>query len=105
MADETISGADYVDVTKIDSKEMNKIAATHVISQEPYDAVSHNTNIGDPAFIGSGILIGLNSAISIFVKSFLAWGFIGPLLVHYSFRIGKAPISDDPKWSPDDALP
>jgi len=74
MADEKISSADYVDVTNIDSKKINeKIAATHVISQKPYDAVSHNTNIGDPAFIGSGILIGLNSAISIFVRSFLAW--------------------------------
>ena len=32
-----------------------------------------------PAFIGSGMLIGLNSAISMFVGSFLAWGLIGPV--------------------------
>jgi len=53
-----------------------------------------------PAFIGSGILIGLNSAISMFVGSFLAWGLIGPLLVHYGVCIGKAPMPDDPKWGP-----
>jgi hypothetical protein len=53
-----------------------------------------------PAFIGSGMLIGLNSAISMFAGSFLAWGLIGPLLVHYGECIGVATMPDDPKWSP-----
>lgn len=44
-----------------------------------------------PAFIGSGMLIGLNSAISMFT---------GPLLVHYGECIGEATIPDNPKWSP-----
>ncbi|KAJ9136585.1 OPT superfamily oligopeptide transporter [Pleurostoma richardsiae] len=50
-----------------------------------------------PAFIGSGMLIGLNSALSMFAGSFLAWGFIGPLLIHYGECIGLSE-SDDPKW-------
>jgi hypothetical protein len=53
-----------------------------------------------PAFIGSGMLIGLNSAISLFAGSVLAWGLIGPLLVHYGVCIGKAAGGDDPKWAP-----
>ncbi|KAK3328775.1 OPT oligopeptide transporter protein-domain-containing protein [Apodospora peruviana] len=51
-----------------------------------------------PAFIGSGILIGLNPAISMFVGSLLAWGLIGPLLVHYGECIGKDLSDGDPRW-------
>lgn len=51
-----------------------------------------------PAFIGSGMLIGLNSAISMFFGSFLAWGVIGPLLVHYGECIGVAYDPEDPIW-------
>ncbi|KAL1844970.1 hypothetical protein VTK73DRAFT_1415 [Phialemonium thermophilum] len=51
-----------------------------------------------PAFIGSGILIGLNPAISMFLGSLLAWGLIGPLLVHYGECIGIQLAPDDPKW-------
>jgi uncharacterized oligopeptide transporter (OPT) family protein len=52
-----------------------------------------------PAFIGSGILIGLNSAISMFAGSVLAWGLIGPLLVHYGECIGKQIGDDDTVWA------
>ncbi|KAL3418201.1 oligopeptide transporter [Phlyctema vagabunda] len=52
-----------------------------------------------PAFIGSGMLIGLNSALSMFAGSFLAWGVIGPTLVHYGECIGKQTHPDDPDWS------
>jgi len=51
-----------------------------------------------PAFIGSGILIGLNPAISMFVGAVTAWGLIGPLLVHYGECIGTQLEPDDPKW-------
>ncbi|KAK4465067.1 OPT oligopeptide transporter protein-domain-containing protein [Cladorrhinum samala] len=51
-----------------------------------------------PAFIGSGILIGLNPAISMFGGAVLAWGLIGPLLVHYGECIGRQIEPDDPKW-------
>lgn len=34
-----------------------------------------------PAFIGSGILVGLNTSISFFMGSVIAWGIIGPALV------------------------
>lgn len=51
-----------------------------------------------PAFIGSGMLIGLNSAVSMFIGSFLAWGLIGPVLVHYGECIGKQVEPDDPHW-------
>lgn len=50
-----------------------------------------------PAFIGSGILIGLNPAISMFFGSLSAWAIIGPALVHYGECIG-VPAADDPKW-------
>jgi OPT family oligopeptide transporter len=51
-----------------------------------------------PAFIGSGILIGLNPAISMFLGSLSAWGLIGPLLVHYGECIGLDASGGDPKW-------
>ncbi|KAK6949872.1 hypothetical protein Daesc_008195 [Daldinia eschscholtzii] len=52
-----------------------------------------------PAFIGSGILIGMNSALSMFGGAVLAWGIIGPLLVHYGECIGKRQVEDDPRWT------
>jgi OPT family oligopeptide transporter len=53
-----------------------------------------------PAFIGSGLLVGLNVGISYFVGSFLAWGLIGPLLVHYGVCIGKKYGGNtDPRWA------
>jgi len=51
-----------------------------------------------PSFIGSGMLIGLNSAISMFGGGVIAWGLIGPLLVHYGECIGKDASEGDPKW-------
>lgn len=51
-----------------------------------------------PAFIGSGILIGLNPAISMFAGSLMAWAIIGPALVHYGECIGIQLAPDDPKW-------
>ncbi|KAF3069466.1 putative metal-nicotianamine transporter YSL7 [Trichoderma lentiforme] len=42
-----------------------------------------------PAFFGSGILVGLNAAVSWWVGTVLAWGLIGPLLVHYGECVGK----------------
>lgn len=52
-----------------------------------------------PAFIGSGILIGLNPAISMFGGAVLAWGLIGPLLVHYGECIGRQIDAEDPHWN------
>ncbi|KAI0103793.1 OPT oligopeptide transporter protein-domain-containing protein [Nemania sp. FL0031] len=51
-----------------------------------------------PAFIGSGILIGMNAAISLFAGAVLAWAIIGPVLVHYGECIGKQLYPDDPYW-------
>ncbi|KAM6480508.1 OPT oligopeptide transporter protein-domain-containing protein [Trichoderma sp. SZMC 28011] len=42
-----------------------------------------------PAFFGSGILVGLNAAVSWWVGTVLAWGLIGPVLVHYGECVGK----------------
>ncbi|GAW11871.1 hypothetical protein ANO14919_012240 [Xylariales sp. No.14919] len=50
------------------------------------------------AFIGSGILIGMNAAISLFAGAVLAWAIIGPVLVHYGECIGKQIYPDDPYW-------
>ncbi|PNS18116.1 hypothetical protein CAC42_3561 [Sphaceloma murrayae] len=46
-----------------------------------------------PAFLGSGMLVGLNSAISMMVGSILAWGVIGPLTVRYGITIGQSLVS------------
>lgn len=46
-----------------------------------------------PAFLGSGMLVGLNSAISMMIGSILAWGMIGPLLVKYGICVGQALVS------------
>ncbi len=43
-----------------------------------------------PAFIGSGMLVGLNPAYSFFGGSVLAWGIIGPALVHNGAAHGVA---------------
>ncbi|KAF5025367.1 hypothetical protein F66182_2532 [Fusarium sp. NRRL 66182] len=43
-----------------------------------------------PAFFGSGLLVGLNAAISWWGGTVLAWALIGPLLVHYGECIGVA---------------
>ncbi|KAI0180618.1 oligopeptide transporter [Hypoxylon sp. FL1284] len=51
-----------------------------------------------PAFIGSGILIGMNSAISLFGGAVIAWAIIGPALVHYGECIGLQQAPDDPHW-------
>ncbi|KAG2160421.1 oligopeptide transporter [Aureobasidium pullulans] len=51
-----------------------------------------------PAFIGSGMLVGLNVALSFFGGSVLAWGVIGPALVHNGIAFGSQPYPDDPKW-------
>jgi OPT family oligopeptide transporter len=51
-----------------------------------------------PAFIGSGMLVGLNVSISFFMGSVLAWGIIGPALVHNNAAFGVNVFPDDPKW-------
>ncbi|TDZ37357.1 putative metal-nicotianamine transporter YSL5 [Colletotrichum spinosum] len=51
------------------------------------------------AFIGSGMLIGMNSACSMMGGSILAWAVIGPLLVHYGECIGLDASDGDPKWN------
>jgi uncharacterized oligopeptide transporter (OPT) family protein len=42
-----------------------------------------------PAFAGSGLLIGLNSALSMLFGSVLSWAIIGPLLVRTGAAVGK----------------
>ena len=41
-----------------------------------------------PAFIGSGMLVGLNVSLSFFFGSVIAWGIIGPALVHNNMAWG-----------------
>lgn len=52
-----------------------------------------------PAFIGSGMLVGLNTGISMFMGTFFAWGFLGPILVSKGVCVGKpGNLSEDPRW-------
>nr|POE89889.1 putative metal-nicotianamine transporter ysl7 [Quercus suber] len=57
-----------------------------------------------PAFIGSGMLVGLNPSISFFFGSVIAWGIIGPTLVHYEAAFGSKPYADPDlgltQWAP-----
>ncbi|TQS32814.1 hypothetical protein Golomagni_06859, partial [Golovinomyces magnicellulatus] len=50
-----------------------------------------------PAFFGSGILVGLNTAISWFGGTFVAWGIIGPVLIKYGVCEGVN-IGDEKNW-------
>ncbi|KAK2601787.1 hypothetical protein QQS21_004671 [Conoideocrella luteorostrata] len=50
-----------------------------------------------PAFFGSGILVGPNAALSWWGGTVVAWGLIGPLLVHYGECVGKQ--IGEGKWS------
>ncbi|KAK8098170.1 oligopeptide transporter [Apiospora kogelbergensis] len=58
-----------------------------------------------PAFIGSGLLVGLNVGISYFLGSFAAWGIIGPLLIYTGECQGSPNVSEKDgaelyaKWS------
>ena len=51
-----------------------------------------------PAFIGAGMLTGLNASWSFFGGSFLAWGVIGPCLVTTGAAIGEAMSSQYPGY-------
>ncbi|KNC99802.1 OPT superfamily oligopeptide transporter [Spizellomyces punctatus DAOM BR117] len=42
-----------------------------------------------PAFIGAGMLSGLNVSASMWLGSFLAWGVIGPILISNGKAVGK----------------
>ncbi|CCF38382.1 OPT oligopeptide transporter [Colletotrichum higginsianum] len=70
-----------------------------------------------PAFFGSGMLVGINAALSWWLGTFVAWGIIGPTLVHYGeamgvqrypksekwadmVNFGVMKVSDDPNWVP-----
>ncbi|KAJ6442503.1 LOW QUALITY PROTEIN: oligopeptide transporter [Purpureocillium lavendulum] len=84
-------------------------AFTHIVVSQYADGILHNwhvfvwihscnwaLNIDNwgwyiqltPAFFGSGILVGLNAAISWWGGTVVAYGLIGPLLVHYGECIG-----------------
>jgi OPT family oligopeptide transporter len=52
-----------------------------------------------PAFIGAGMLVGLNTAISFYAGSIIAWGIIGPTLVHYNVAFGAQSYPDSDKWA------
>ncbi|GKT40533.1 metal-nicotianamine transporter YSL2 [Colletotrichum spaethianum] len=52
-----------------------------------------------PAFFGSGMLVGINAALSWWLGTVVAWGIIGPTLVHYGEAIGIQRYPDSEKWS------
>ncbi|KFY67734.1 hypothetical protein V496_01434 [Pseudogymnoascus sp. VKM F-4515 (FW-2607)] len=51
-----------------------------------------------PAFIGSGMLVGLNVALSFVGGSVLAWGIIGPILVNNGIAFGQPAVPNDQTW-------
>ncbi|KAI2640328.1 OPT superfamily oligopeptide transporter [Hypomontagnella submonticulosa] len=50
-----------------------------------------------PAFVGSGMLVGMNVSLSFVGGSFLAWGIIGPILVQQGIAFGQT-VTTDPEW-------
>ena len=48
-----------------------------------------------PAFAGSGLLIGLNSALSMLLGSVISWAIVGPLLVKYGEAEGSPFVEPD----------
>lgn len=50
-----------------------------------------------PAFIGSGILVGLNTAISFVAGEIIGYGIIGPALVHNRIAFGVSKHFHQPK--------
>lgn len=50
-----------------------------------------------PAFFGSGVLVGLNAALSWWLGTVFAWGLAGPLLVHYGECVGV--MIEEGKWA------
>ncbi|KFY13087.1 hypothetical protein V492_03492 [Pseudogymnoascus sp. VKM F-4246] len=51
-----------------------------------------------PAFIGSGMLVGLNVALSFVGGSVLAWGIIGPILVNSGIAFGHPAVANNQTW-------
>ncbi|KAK7959160.1 oligopeptide transporter [Apiospora aurea] len=51
-----------------------------------------------PAFIGSGMLVGLNTALSLFGGTLFAWGILGPILVKYGICNGRDLAPGDERW-------
>jgi uncharacterized oligopeptide transporter (OPT) family protein len=51
-----------------------------------------------PAFFGSGILVGLNAAISWWGGTVFAFAIVGPILVHYGECVG-IPMAEEGKWA------
>jgi OPT family oligopeptide transporter len=49
-----------------------------------------------PAFFGSGMLVGLNAALSWWFGTVFAWAIVGPILVHYGEVVGAE--TTDPNW-------
>ncbi|KAF3482129.1 uncharacterized protein GIQ15_04888 [Arthroderma uncinatum] len=50
-----------------------------------------------PAFVGTGMLVGMNIALSFVFGSVLAWGIVGPLITSHGLAFGE-PASKDSKW-------
>jgi uncharacterized oligopeptide transporter (OPT) family protein len=51
-----------------------------------------------PAFIGSGMLVGMNTAISMFCGTFFAWGILGSILVRYGICSGQSLAPNSERW-------
>jgi uncharacterized oligopeptide transporter (OPT) family protein len=56
-----------------------------------------------PAFVGSGMLVGINPALSFFGGSVLSWAIIGPALIAQGMAFGDQPFADE--TDPDNYLP
>lgn len=57
-----------------------------------------------PAFIGAGMLVGPNPAVSFYAGSVMAWGIIGPTLIKYNAAFGRHLYADPAdgmtQWAP-----
>lgn len=69
---------------------MYRIGWTSLIHLENYGWIIEFT----PAFIGAGMLSGMNASWSFFAGAVLGWGIIAPSTIHTGVAFGK-PASED----------
>lgn len=71
---------------------LNRLGWQYIIAAESWGWIWEWT----PAFIGAGMLTGINSSYSFLGGSFLAWAIIGPVIVHTGKAFGIPAVTSIP---------
>ncbi|KAG1866075.1 OPT oligopeptide transporter [Suillus subluteus] len=71
---------------------LNRLGWEYIIAAESWGWIWEWT----PAFIGAGMLTGINSSYSFLGGSFLAWAIIGPIIIHTGEAVGIPAVTSIP---------